>query len=136
MKDVLYMVVTRDEYELPLIIAETVAEIARKTGHNIGTLYRAISQANGNCLIYGQKAKIIKVNLEDTMARKGKFKALPGDEVIVFSKPHGRDAIKIKCKVTEISETKLHAVNCRGYNRWLTFASYKRMWISAEEDNA
>lgn len=70
------------------------------------------------------------------MARKGRFKALPGDEVIVFSKPHGCDAIKIKCKVTEISETKLHAVNCRGYNRWLTFASYKRMWISAEEDNA
>ena len=137
MKDVLYMAVSRDEYELPLIVADTVSEIARKTGHNIGTLYRAISQANGNCLIYGQKAKIIKVNLEDTMARKGKFKALPGDEIIVFSKPKGhKEPIKIHCKVTEINETKLHAVNCSGYNRWLTFASHKKMWISEDEDDA
>lgn len=137
MKNVMYMAVTNDEFALPIVVADNIDELSALTGYGANYLFYLISCPDRGCRVHGESAKIIKVNLEDTMARKGKFKALPGDEIIVFSKPRGyKEPIKIHCKVIEISETKLHAVNCIGYNRWLTFASHKKMWIGEDEDDA
>ena len=63
-----------------------------------------------------------------------RFNALPGDEIYVFSKPRGsKEPIKIKCKVTEISETKLHAEGYE-YNYWLHQSAYKKRWILMEDE--
>lgn len=45
MKNVVYMMVTRDKYELPLAIADTAAELARMLGRKERTIYSAMTQA-------------------------------------------------------------------------------------------
>lgn len=39
----LYMITTRDEYELPLVVEENIAVLAEKTGMKPATLYSCIS---------------------------------------------------------------------------------------------
>lgn len=43
-KNKLYMKVTNDEYELPLAVADTMAELARMTGIKPESLYSIISR--------------------------------------------------------------------------------------------
>lgn len=40
-----YMLVTQDRYELPLIVADTMAELARLTGQKRSSVASAISHA-------------------------------------------------------------------------------------------
>ena len=40
-----YMMVTQDKYELPLAVADTVAELARLTGQKRNTIASAMSHA-------------------------------------------------------------------------------------------
>ena len=39
----IYMMVTDDELELPLVIADSVPELAKKIGKNVNTIYSGIS---------------------------------------------------------------------------------------------
>lgn len=41
-----YMLVTQDKYELPLVVADTVAELARITGQKRSSIASAMSHAN------------------------------------------------------------------------------------------
>ena len=41
----LFLMVTDDEYELPLAVADTAAELARITGKRENTIYASISHA-------------------------------------------------------------------------------------------
>lgn len=52
-----YMQVTQDKYELPLVVADSVAELARITGHKRNSIASAISHANKK----GFKSMYIKV---------------------------------------------------------------------------
>lgn len=67
------------------------------------------------------------------MVDRNQFKALPGDEIIVFSKSLDRH---IRARVKEISEEKLHVSNNSGYNTWLKHSNYGKTWILAEEADA
>lgn len=60
MKSVLYMQVTRDKYELPIAVAETVGELARMTGKTRGTIANALSRSKKS----GGGCKYIKVICE------------------------------------------------------------------------
>lgn len=52
MKKKLYMVVTRDKYELPLIVEDSSAGLARKIGMNPETLRSCMSKGyRGYCRI-------------------------------------------------------------------------------------
>lgn len=39
----IYMQVTNDQYELPLVVADSIGELARMTGHSKNTVASAIS---------------------------------------------------------------------------------------------
>lgn len=43
MKKCLYLKVTKDKYELPLIVTEGAQELADKEGVNVNTIYSSIS---------------------------------------------------------------------------------------------
>ena len=45
MSKVVYMVVSKDKYELPLAVADSVAELARMIGLNRSTVASAMSHA-------------------------------------------------------------------------------------------
>ena len=64
---------------------------------------------------------------------RNKYKALPGDEVIVYSKSLD---LHIRAHVKEILEEKLHVSNNLGYNTWLKHSNYGKTWILAEEADA
>lgn len=54
-----YMVVTRDKYELPLIVADTVGELAEFQGVKTQTIYQRMSHRKGKKSIY------VKVDIGD-----------------------------------------------------------------------
>lgn len=45
--DALWMLVTNDRYELPVLICDTAQELARKSGYSINTIYSIISRRQG-----------------------------------------------------------------------------------------
>lgn len=53
----IWMLVTRDEYELPLVVADSAKELARLIGVNYGT----IARADFNHTHYGRKSQYVKV---------------------------------------------------------------------------
>lgn len=63
----LYMIVTRDEYELPIIVGDSVAWIAEKMGVKAASLYTCFSKAkNPRCKEYKcYSRKYITVEVED-----------------------------------------------------------------------
>ena len=57
----IYMQVTQDEYELPIAIACTISELARKVGTDPCNIRSALCHARKS----GKKSKYIVVVLED-----------------------------------------------------------------------
>ena len=55
------MYVTKDKYELPLIVADTAAELARKLGIHPGPVRSALCHARQR----GGKSQYVKVNIDD-----------------------------------------------------------------------
>lgn len=60
MPKALYMQVTSDKYELPLVVADSMAELARKTGNKRSSIASAISHAKKK----ERKSKYVKVELD------------------------------------------------------------------------
>lgn len=58
---VLFMEVTKDEYELPLAVAYSVRELAELRGMKENTIRNAMHRARIN----GRKCRFIKVEVED-----------------------------------------------------------------------
>lgn len=50
----MYMMVTKDKYELPIAVAPTIAELSRMTGISTNAISGALSQSRKNnyCSIY------------------------------------------------------------------------------------
>ena len=61
MSKVLYMKVTSDEYELPLAVADSVAELAAMVGVEASTVFGFMWYCKKN----GKKCPYIKVEVED-----------------------------------------------------------------------
>lgn len=61
MNNVVYMEVTKDEYELPVAVADSVTELARLVGIGKSGVSKGISYAEK----YGARCKYVKVVLED-----------------------------------------------------------------------
>lgn len=61
MGDVIYMEVTKDKYELPVAVADSVSELARVVGISTSGVSKGLSYAEK----YGSRCKYIKVVLED-----------------------------------------------------------------------
>lgn len=61
MGKIIYMKVTKDEYELPIAVADSVKELSQITGNKSGTIKSSISQAKKN----GGKSQYVKVNVEE-----------------------------------------------------------------------
>lgn len=59
-QNAVYMLVTQDKYELPLIVTDTMAELARRTGQKRSSVASAISHANKK----GFKSRYIKVIID------------------------------------------------------------------------
>lgn len=63
---IVYMIVTADEYELPLAVRDTVTEIADLLGRYVWDVRSMISrQTVSNTAYNGHKFKIIKVDIDD-----------------------------------------------------------------------
>lgn len=56
-----WMYVTKDKYELPLIVADTSAELARKLGIHPDRIRSALCHARQR----GGKSRYVKVNIDD-----------------------------------------------------------------------
>lgn len=62
----LYMLITADEYELPIAVRDTVDEIANLIGRNKYDVYSTISRKSASQQTYnGFKYKIIKVDVDE-----------------------------------------------------------------------
>lgn len=57
----LWMEVTTDDLELPLVVASSAEELARKNGKTRHNIYSAISKAKAR----GYKSRYVKVEVED-----------------------------------------------------------------------
>ena len=57
----LYMLVTKDQYELPLVVAGSAEELAKRVGVSPKSIYSAIWKAEK----YGRKCKYRVVDVED-----------------------------------------------------------------------
>lgn len=57
----IYMEVSRDKYELPVFIAETVKDLAKITGCSEGNIYSSISKRKHN----GIKTRFVKVDIQE-----------------------------------------------------------------------
>lgn len=62
MKKYLWLAVTADEYELPLIVADTAKELANKCGITTGTVKSSVYQ---NCSGIAAGRKLIKVEVKE-----------------------------------------------------------------------
>ena len=62
MKMILYIMVTRDKYELPLAVDDTAAELARMVGVTTNAVLSGISKARKGKL---KKAKYIRVEVDN-----------------------------------------------------------------------
>ena len=58
---VLWMKITKDEYELPVAVAETAAELARMLNVSVDTIYSATSRRRNR----GDKTAFVKVEVEE-----------------------------------------------------------------------
>ena len=62
----LYMIVSKDEYELPLIVAESVNDIAVRIGKNVRDLYTCFSKGrNPKAKDHKYYRRYITVEVED-----------------------------------------------------------------------
>lgn len=59
-KNAVYMLVTQDKYELPLVVADSVAELARLTGQKRSSVASAITHAKKK----GFNSRYVKVVIE------------------------------------------------------------------------
>lgn len=59
--NVVYMLVTEDEYELPLMVVESLDELANATGIKKGSVAGAISKSRR----YKTRCKYVRVELEE-----------------------------------------------------------------------
>lgn len=57
----LWMKVSMDKYELPLIVCDSVAELARRTGSTQNNIYSTISKAKSR----GTRCKYVKVAIDE-----------------------------------------------------------------------
>lgn len=57
----LWMEVTMDEYELPVAVASSAEELARKIGKTTNNIYSAIYKAK----VRGYRSKYVKVEVEE-----------------------------------------------------------------------
>ena len=69
-KNKLYMKVTNDEYELPLAVADSIADLARMTGVKPESLYSIISEdrstgCHSHCELYKQFQEASEKNKEE-----------------------------------------------------------------------
>ena len=53
----LYMKVTKDEYELPVAVADSKKELARMVGRDVSGIYRTFAE--------GRKSCYVEVEIED-----------------------------------------------------------------------
>lgn len=61
-----YMIVTADEYELPLAVRDTVVEIASLLGKFVGDVRSMISRKTVSLTTYnGYRYKIVKVDIDE-----------------------------------------------------------------------
>ena len=60
MREVIWMAVTPDEYELPVAVADTAAELGKKLGVSKNTIYSCISHAKE----HGYKSIYVKVVID------------------------------------------------------------------------
>ena len=60
-KKYLYMLVTKDEYELPLVVADSIAQLARELSISPNVISSAMSKASEK----GYKCMYVKVECED-----------------------------------------------------------------------
>lgn len=61
-----YMIVTADEYELPLAVRDTVGEIADLLGRHVGDVRVIMSRKNVSLTTYnGYRYKVIGVDIDD-----------------------------------------------------------------------
>ena len=60
MKHICYMAVTNDQYELPIYVADTVAELAELLGIKKQTVSHHVSSSR-----IGRKYKIVRVKLDE-----------------------------------------------------------------------
>ena len=58
---VLYMLVTQDEYELPMIVEDTCVDLARKAEVTLATVHNSTSRRK----LYGSKTRFVRVECED-----------------------------------------------------------------------
>lgn len=65
MKNVMYMAVTCDEFELPVVVADSMAEFSTLTEHSKNYLFHLAARPHKSCRVHGVRAKIIRINLED-----------------------------------------------------------------------
>ena len=57
-----YMAVTADKYELPVVVADSPAELARLCGLTYGSVLSSISKGN---ICRSRKAKLLKIEIDD-----------------------------------------------------------------------
>ena len=61
-----YMIVTADEYELPLAVRDTVGEIADLLGRFVGDVRVIISRKNVSSTTYnGHRYKVVGVDIDE-----------------------------------------------------------------------
>ena len=60
-KKYIYMLVTKDKYELPLIVADSISQLARKLSISPNLIHSAMSNASKK----GYKCMYVKVECED-----------------------------------------------------------------------
>lgn len=65
MSKTVYMCVSSDEYELPLAIADTQAELARLRGVHFSTISAALKYASKRPHNVNRKHKYIKVEIDE-----------------------------------------------------------------------
>lgn len=59
-----YMVVTADQYELPIVVEDTVKELAHKLGLKPSTIYNKLLR-NENGTKNGYRIRKVEINKED-----------------------------------------------------------------------
>ena len=58
---IVYMKVSRDKYELPEAVADSVREMAMLQGTTTNAIHRAFSRER----VYGMKCRYVKVEIDD-----------------------------------------------------------------------
>lgn len=67
-KNRLYMMVTTDEYELPIAVAETLCELADMVGVKVSTIYSSMSHYKAGSI---NKTPYVKVSLDEEGSEDG-----------------------------------------------------------------